>query len=98
MTKILGYSNGEISSLYLMSSVWVVVFSAIMSMIINTAFFQVILRIFLKGYGGWFELIITPRLYAEMFSLMLVTYLVVALFQFFKIKRVPMDEALKNVE
>ncbi|MCR5702360.1 MAG: ABC transporter permease [Lachnospiraceae bacterium] len=98
MTKILGYSDSEISSLYLMSSVWVVIFSAIMSMIINTAFFQVILRVFLKGYGGWFELIITPKLYLEMFALMLGTYLVVALFQFFRIKRIPMDEALKNVE
>lgn len=98
MTKILGYSNSEITSLYLMSSVWVVMFSAVMSMIINTILFQGILRVFMKGYGGWFELVITPELYLEMFLMMFVTYLVVAFFQFFRIKKIPMDEALKNVE
>lgn len=98
MTKILGYSNGEITSLYLMSSVWVVMFSAIMSMVINTILFQGILRIFMKGYGGWFELVITPDLYLKMFLMMFGTYLIVAFFQFFRIRKIPMDEALKNVE
>lgn len=98
MTKILGYSNMEISRLYLISSVWVVMFSAVMSIVLNTAFFKVILRVFMKGYGGWFELVIMPDIYIEMLVMILLTYLVVALFLFFRIKRIPMDEALKNVE
>ena len=98
MTKILGYSNGEIAGLYIMSSVWVVVFSSVMSIIINRVFFQIILRVFMKGYGGWFEFVMTPGLYIKMFLLMFGTYIVVALFQFLRIKKIPMDEALKNVE
>lgn len=33
-----------------------------------------------------------------MFMMMVLTYLVVAVAQFAKIRRIPMDEALKNVE
>lgn len=98
MVKILGYENGEIGSLYLVSSVWVVVISAVLSLFINTWIFQYILKVFMKGYGGWFNLEISTQLYLEMFLMMVGTYLVVAFIQLFKIKRIPMDEALKNVE
>lgn len=98
MVKILGYENGEIGRLYLISSVWVVVVSALLAMLINTWFFQYILKVFMKGFGGWFNLKISVELYLEMFLMMVGTYLVVAVLQFFKIKRIPMDEALKNVE
>ena len=98
MVKILGYENGEIASLYLISSIWVVVISALVGMAFNTWFFGIVLKVFMKGYGGWFRLIISPALYLEMFLMMIGTYLVVAAVQFWKIKRIPMDEALKNVE
>lgn len=98
LVKILGYYDDEISMLYIMSSVWVVIISAILSLAINTGVFHIILRLFMKGYGGWFELVISFPLYAKMFMLMVITYLVVVVFQFFKIKKIPMDEALKNVE
>lgn len=98
MVKILGYYNGEISNLFLVSSIWVVILSAVLSLVINTALFHVILRIFLKGYGGWFNLTISPWLYLEMMVMMVGTYVVVALLQFRKIKKIPMSEALKNVE
>ena len=98
MVKILGYYNGEISNLFLVSSIWVVILSAVLSLVINTVLFHVILRIFLKGYGGWFNLTISPWLYLEMMVMMVGTYVVVALLQFRKIKKIPMSEALKNVE
>lgn len=98
MVKILGYENKEIASLYLMSSIWVVVISAILALFINTEFFKLIIVVFLKGYGGWFHLTIAPLLYVKMFLMMLGTYFVVAVTQFIKIKKIPMDEALKNRE
>ena len=98
MVKILGYQNGEISRLYLIASIWVVVVSAVVAMAFNTWLFGYILRIFMKGYGGWFSLNISPKIYLEMFALMIGTYLVVAVLQFVKIKKIPMEEALKNVE
>ncbi len=98
MVKILGYTNGEIGSLYLVSSIWVVILSAIIALIFNTWFFSLVLIIFMKGYGGWFNLIIGWELYLEMFVMMVGTYLLVALTQMLRIKKIPMEEALKNVE
>lgn len=98
MVKILGYRTGEIGSLYLVASVWVVVFSALFSLAFNTFFFQIILRIFLKGYGGWFNLKVDPVLYSQMFAMMVGTYLLVAFVQLIKIRKIPMEEALKNAE
>ena len=98
MVKILGYKNGEIAGLYLIASVWVVILSAVIAMGLNTWFFSYVLRIFMKGYGGWFNLEISKILYLEMFLLMVGTYLLVAVLQFVKIKKIPMEEALKNVE
>lgn len=98
MVKILGYENGEIASLYLIASIWVVVISALAGMLFNTWFFGIILKIFMKGYGGWFTLTISPVLYLKMFLMMLGTYLIVAVLQFWKIKKIPMEEALKNIE
>lgn len=98
MVKILGYKNGEIAGLYLIASVWVVILSAVIAMGFNTWFFNYVLRVFMKGYGGWFTLDISKTIYLEMFSLMVGTYLLVAVMQFIKIKKIPMEEALKNVE
>ena len=98
MVNILGYEIGEISRLYLIASIWVVFVSAIVAMGVNTWFFGYILRIFMKGYGGWFTLNISTKIYLEMFLLLIGTYLVVAILEYVKIKKIPMEEALKNVE
>ena len=98
MSKILGYTNREIGSLYLVSTVLVVVLSAILSLAINTGVFAIILRIFMKGFGGWFNMHISFMMYLKMFLLMLGTYLVVAAMQMLRIRKIPMEEALKNVE
>jgi len=52
----------------------------------------------MKDYTGWLSLYIAPKVYVEMFVLGIVSYGLVAILQFRKIKKVPMDEALKNVE
>lgn len=41
---------------------------------------------------------ISPTILIEMFVIGLVTYSVIAMRQFVKIKKVPMDEVLKNME
>ena len=98
MVKILGYRNREVGSLYLVASVWVVILSAILSEAINTWFFSLVIRVLMKGYGGWFNLDISFGQYLTFFLIMVLAYLFVALLQMFKIRRIPMDEALKNVE
>lgn len=98
MVKILGYNNGEIAMLYLMATTWVVVISILLSIIISKEIIEVIYFEMMKDYTGWLSLYIAPKVYVEMLVLGIVSYGLVAILQFRKIKKVPMDEALKNVE
>ena len=99
MVKILGYTNGEISRLYIMSTSIVVVICLLLSLPIETAFMNVLFReMMLASISGWITLWIDPMIYVQMFVAGVITYAIVALLEFRKIKKVPMDEALKNVE
>lgn len=52
----------------------------------------------LQSISGWIALWIDPMIYVQMFVIGLVTYAVVALLEYKKIRKVPMGEALKNAE
>ena len=99
MTKILGYTNGEISRLYILSTSIVVVLCLLISLPIETTIMEVLFReMMLQSISGWIALWIDPMIYVQMFVIGLVTYAVVALLEYKKIRKVPMGEALKNVE
>ena len=99
MVKILGYSNGEISRLYIFSTTLVVVLCLLLSFPLETIFMKVIFReMMLQSFSGWIALYIAPGIYMKMFLIGIVSYAAVALLEYRKIRKVPMDEALKNVE
>lgn len=99
MVKILGYTNWEISRLYILSTTIVVVICLLVSLPVERAVMEVLFReMMLSSISGWITMWVDPMIYVQMFGAGLVTYAVVALLEFRKIKKVPMDEALKNVE
>ena len=99
MVKILGYTNGEISRLYILSTSMVVVLCLLLSLPLETVIMKVLFReMMLSSISGWITLWIDPMIYLQMFAAGIVTYAVVVLLEFRRIKKVPMDEALKNVE
>ena len=99
MVKILGYNNGEISQLYIFSTTLVVVLCLLLSFPLETIFMKVIFReMMLQSFSGWIALYIAPGIYVKMFLIGIVSYAAVALLEYRKIRKVPMDEALKNVE
>ena len=99
MVKILGYTNGEISKLYIMSTSLVVVFCLLLSLPLETVIMKVLFReMMLSSISGWITLWIDPIIYVQMFAAGIITYGIVALLEFRRVKKVPMDEALKNVE
>ena len=99
MVKILGYTNGEISRLYILSTSIVVVICLLVSLPIETALMNVLFReMMLASISGWITLWIDPMIYVQMFAAGIITYGLVALLEFRRVKKVPMDEALKNVE
>ena len=99
MTKILGYSNREISGLYIMSTTIVVILFLLISLPIEYEIMEVLFRMMmLQSISGWITFYIGPEIYVKMFVMGFATYLMVALLEYRKIRHVPMDAALKNVE
>ena len=99
MTKILGYSGGEIARLYLLSTTVVVVLCMVISLPIEVYLMKFLFRVvMLESMTGWIEMWVSPTLYPRMLLAGLATYAVVAALEYRRIIRVPMDEALKNVE
>ncbi|MCH5249510.1 MAG: FtsX-like permease family protein [Lachnospiraceae bacterium] len=98
MTKILGYENGEIARLYILSTTIILVIANITSVIIGARIMEQVWKEMMIGYSGWFTFNIEPIGYIKMFTFVLIGYLIVIFFDFRRIKRIPMDEALKNLE
>ena len=98
MVKILGYRDGEVGRLYLMATTWVVVLSIALSFLVATPVIVILYHIFMKKMSGWLTVWIGWDVYVKMFLLGVVAYGLVATLQYIKIRRIPMDEALKNVE
>lgn len=98
MVKILGYEDREIGQLYLVATSWVVFLAVIISFALVTELIRLIFVAFMKGYSGWIPFGIATKTYVQCFILAIVSYLVVASMQMHRIKKVPMDEALKNIE
>lgn len=98
MVKILGYGNIEIAKLYLVATTWVVMISMVLGIGISIGVITLLYRKIMMGLNGWLTLYIAPEKFFEMFIMVLAAYGVVALLQLRKIGKIPMDEALKNVE
>nr|WP_298569287.1 ABC transporter permease [uncultured Mogibacterium sp.] len=99
MAKILGYTNGEIGKLYIWSTTIVVIICLLLSLPIEKAIMGVVFReMMLSSVSGWIALWIDPKIYLEMFLIGIGTYAIVSLLEYRRIRRIPMDEALKNAE
>ena len=55
-------------------------------------------KVIMYSYSGWFSFVILPAGYMKMFAFVLIGYLIVMVFDFMRIRKIPMDQALKNVE
>ncbi|SDA75979.1 putative ABC transport system permease protein [Butyrivibrio sp. INlla18] len=99
MAKILGYSKKEISALYIIPTAIVVIVSLLLSYPILSYIMVGIFRVMLKKMmSGWMVIWLDPAAYVKMFLLGVITYAVVAVIEYRKIGKIPMNEALKNVE
>ncbi len=98
MTKILGYRSSEIDSIYLLTTTWIVIGEEIVGAIVGTWLMQLVWTAMMQRMEGWFEFVIQPAGYARMLMYVFIAYLLVAGLDFRRIRRIPMEEALKNVE
>lgn len=98
MVKILGYSNREISRLYVTSTTIVVVLSVALSIGLSVVIMNYLFRVFMEEMSGWISCYYAPHIFPVMFILNITVYAVISFFMIAKIKKIPMDEALKTVE
>lgn len=98
MVKILGYSNREISRLYVTSTTIVVVISVIINIMLSVVIMNWLFRVFMEQMSGWISCYYAPYVFVLMFVLNVGVYALISVFMMYKIKKIPMDEALKNVE
>ena len=98
MVKILGYENKEISSLYLTSTTFVVIVSCIIGILAGYFAMNIVFQSYLMKMEGWFHFYVSPLGFAKEFFFVFIAYLIVMFIDYNRIKKIPMDEALKNVE
>lgn len=98
MVKILGYSNREISRLYVTSTTIVVVLSVALSIGLSVVIMNYLFRVFMEEMSGWISCYYAPHIFPVMFILNITVYAVISFFMMAKIKKIPMDEVLKTVE
>lgn len=98
MVKILGYYNGEIASLYLLTTTVVVILSSIVSALLGTKSLELVWRIILYRMDGWLPAYVPVSSYVYMVLMVLAAYVLIMFIDYRRIKKIPMDQALKNVE
>ena len=99
MTKILGYTDGEIGRLYVAATSIIVVLSVIGSLpLVKLALAFLVEKMMFTRMTGWIPVVVSNATMIKIAGMAIVTYAVVAAVEMRRIRRVPMDEALKNVE
>ena len=98
MTKILGYENVEIASLYLIPTAIVVLFSEFIAIYIGYKLMQFFWELIMMKMSGWFAFIMPLSGFVKEFILVFAAYLVITVFDFIRIRKIPKVLALKKME
>ncbi len=99
MAKILGYSNAEISGLYIRPTTVVAVAGILGTLPPLTGGMRRLLKwMMTTEMNGWIPFYLDPGILVRMAALGIGSYAAVALLEYRKICAVPMEEALKNAE
>lgn len=98
LTKILGYSGREISGVYIRTTSIVTIASIILCVPLVSAALDKLWRAMMMNYAGWLAPDIPLSSYIETVVLAIATYIVTSLMLRKRINKIPLDEALKNVE
>ena len=98
MVKVLGYENKEINSLYILLTSIVVIVSALLTAALAIFGLAGVFRLYMRSMNGWFDVYISPMGILKMILILVISYAIVAVFDTIRIKRIPLANALKNVE
>ena len=99
MTKILGFTGGEIGGLYIASTTLVVVASLLLAVPLVDWLLRLVFENYLyQRLTGYLPYCISKDCYVKMILFGLGSYVAVVILQLFKIKKVKKSDALKCLE
>ncbi len=98
MVKILGFKNSEIGALYIVPTAIVVTLFSVVGFFAGYFVMIWIFKAFILQMDGFFAFHMTPASMILSVMYLLIGYLFVSVIDYIRIKKIPMDEALKNVE
>lgn len=98
MVKILGFKNGEIGSLYIVPTAIVVTLFTVLSLGIGYFLMIWIFHAFLLQMDGYFAFYMSPVSMVLSVVYLLLGYAFISVIDFIRIKKIPMDVALKNAD
>ncbi|WP_329886823.1 ABC transporter permease [Pseudoramibacter faecis] len=98
MVKILGYKDREIASLYLIATTWVIVLAELIGLLVAGLLIRLIWVAYINTMDGWFSFYMPPSAQIKMFIAVFAGYAAVTVLDFRRIRKIPMDTALKNME
>lgn len=98
MLKILGYSSSEAGKLYNHATALVVGLSLFLTLPLDALAMKGLFYIFMHEMNGWMTYYVAPWIYPAMLGIGIVCYAVVHLLQSKRIAKIPLSQALKNME
>ena len=98
MIKILGYSSREAGRLFNTTTAIMVAVSLVVSLPLCYLAMRGIYYIMMQEINGWLTFYIAPWIYFAMLSMGIVCYSIVHFLQMRRIKRIPLAQALKDME
>ena len=98
MAKILGYRNSEINGIYIVTTAIVTVVTLLVTIPLSDYLLGQLFVIFMRDYPGWLPYRSFVSVYAKTALIGIGSFAVIALALTRKIKKVPLADALKNVD
>ncbi len=98
MSKILGFKQGEIASIYIVPTAMVVVIFSVLGFAVGYYLMLWVFHVFMLQMDGYFAFFMQPSSMLMSILYLLIGYLAVSIVDFYRIKRIPLDIALKNIE
>ena len=99
MTKILGFTGGEIGGLYIVSTSLVVLASLLLAVPLVSWLLRLVFKTYLyQRMSGYLPYCIDNACYVKMVLIGLASYVAVVALQLWKIRRIPKSDALKTLE
>lgn len=98
IAKILGYKKREINRIYIHTTTIVTIASLIAVLPIIHVLLNLVWHMMMQEYTGWIPCVVNWSVYFKVVVIGIITYAVVAALLMRQINKIPLSDALKNVE